>query len=243
MRDFIFGKTLDRLVPYFRRPLPHIPSSKAPTWTHAHSILAFQERKDHALEAAKHIHHPVPKIPFFAGLKMLLEKHALRPNSAYRLPQKSHTITHASNGGTIHMASPSLTHSHPVPVVFKLTPQTCSALALECSCITKDLASRIIKEYPAGISSSTNSIIETVGMKMRGKEYRVTLDIKLNKEIDGQGLQDLLGLLVSVKQELVKAKNGKGFGTVNVHGSFNNIVFEAVWTYYEVTHGIPQRCA
>lgn len=74
-------------------------------------------------------------------------------------------------------------------------------------------------------------------MFMHGQEYRATVDLKLDHTIDGKGLRDLLGLLVSVKKELVLATHGKGFGTVHVHGRLRGVGVEATWTYYQVDKG------
>ena len=141
------------------------------------------------------------------------------------------------------MASPSLTHSHAIPIAFTLSPAVCSPLAMECACLTQDLASRLLSSYPAGIPASTNSITETVSMIMHGIEYRATLDLKLSSAINGADFKILLGLLVSVKKELVKATHGQGFGTVNVKGHWHGVEVQAAWTYYTFEHGVAQRCA
>jgi len=145
-------------------------------------------------------------------------------------------------GGVLHMASPSLTNGHAIPIHFRLSPLVCTPLAHECSCMASDLASRLVMNYPNGIPASTNSVTETVGMEMNGIEYRATLDLKLDDKIDGKGLKDLAGLLFSIKKELVKAVDGKGFGTVRAIGVWENVGVEAKWTYYQVENGVARRC-
>jgi hypothetical protein len=166
-----------------------------------------------------------------------------RPLPYHRPAGPHHIRPLNSNAGTIHMFSPSLTPSHPLPLAFTLSPETCSPLALECECITHDLASRLLAAYPSGIPSSTNSISETVSMFMHGVEYRATLDLKTSAALNAQDFKDLLGLLVSVKKELVEATHGHGFGTASIRGHWHNASVEARWTYYKIEHGIARKCA
>lgn len=141
------------------------------------------------------------------------------------------------------MSSSTLTHSLPIPLSFTLTPTTCAPLAHECNCLTRDLAARLIQAYPNGVPESTNSITETVKMLMHGEEYRATMDLQLDKAIDGKNFKDLLGLLVSVKKELAHMTQGKGFGTVNIHGRWHGVGVRAVWTYYRIEGVVPRTCA
>jgi len=80
-------------------------------------------------------------------------------------------------------------------------------------------------------------------MIMHGIEYRATLDLKLDKAINGKHFKDFLGLLVSVKKELVNATHGRGFGTAHIKGNWHGVAIEASWTYYKFEHGIARRCS
>lgn len=163
------------------------------------------------------------------------------------LYQNHHRPSPLHNAGTIHMASPTLTHSQTIPIHFTLSPQTCHPLATECLCIVEDLATRLLESYPDGIPASTNSVTETVVLNTQNKSglsYRATLDLVLDDKIDGKGFKDLLGLLVSVKKELVRVAAGaRGFGTVDVNGEWMGVGVRALWTYYQVGQdGVARQC-
>jgi hypothetical protein len=158
--------------------------------------------------------------------------------------------------GTINMAS---SQNHHIPLGFTVTPETCMPLAAECQCLINDLSTLLLSGYEDGVKFKRSckspipyrTISETVKMRMFGREYRATLDLKLIAaeagvtEMSKAEFHALVGLLGKTAGSVWEAMGAekKGLGILGVEGVIEGVAIDAKWVFYEVVGGEARRCA
>jgi len=132
-----------------------------------------------------------------------------------------------------------------VPVDFVLSPQTCSALVSDLTCITTDVGDNLLKtpfsDAEAGCKP-TLTFSETTKEDFDGIEYRVTLDLHVGKVVNADSFNYLVSLVIGTANALFSETNGQGFGTVRLKGVVNGTSFETHLTYYAFVDGIARQC-
>ena len=81
-------------------------------------------------------------------------------------------------------------------------------------------------------------------MEMRGVEYRSTLAVRIEGdrlEREMEILGGLVTLLMRSAEALVVEVGREAFGSLREKGIFEDVEFEATWTFFEVENGIVPR--
>jgi hypothetical protein len=89
---------------------------------------------------------------------------------------------------------------------------------------------------------SNYTIEEAIKMSKNGRQYRATLRLRIYGEIDEGPFSGLLELLVRASESLFAETGERGLGTLTEKGRFEELEFEAWWTWYEVLDGGARRC-
>jgi hypothetical protein len=73
-------------------------------------------------------------------------------------------------------------------------------------------------------------------------EYRVTLSLTIDEDMDAGPFLGLVKLLKRTTEVLFVEIGERGFGTLMERGVFEDVGFEAFWTWYEFVDGDVRSC-
>lgn len=167
------------------------------------------------------------------------QTHGLGPYAPYQQPLQSHEENaNEVNAGKIYMRS---TAGHLIPVDFTISSTICP-LGLDTLSLAHELASWILTAHPAGTQAVNQTIQETVKLSTKDAEYRVTLSLTVGGAIEEGPFRGLMKLLLRSTEALFVETEERGFGTLMQRGSFEEVEFEAWWTWYKVVGGVGRRC-
>ena len=119
----------------------------------------------------------------------------------------------------------------------------CSALSAEFSTINRYVGQMIISSHYNCIDNLLvcREFQESVKTSIDGVEYRATLRVMVEREVDVE-FAKLVGLLVGTARELFEATGGTAFEVVSLNGDIERVRFEAQWTWYEYSYRATKSC-
>jgi hypothetical protein len=148
-----------------------------------------------------------------------------------------HDISEPSTG-TIKMLS---TATHIVPVNFELSHAVCP-IGTDTLCMIHELGIWVLASYSTNTHEANQTIQETVKLNEGKIEYRVTLSLTIDEDMDAGPFLGLVKLLKRTTEVLFVEIGERGFGTLMERGVFEDVGFEAFWTWYEFVDGDVRSC-
>lgn len=133
------------------------------------------------------------------------------------------------------------TAGHVVDIDFNLSHATCSIGAETLSMIS-ELGEWVLASHSTMIHEANQTIQETVRLDRKRKEYRATLSLAINTDMEAGPFQGLVKLVKRATEALFVEVGDQGFGAVAESGEFEGVKFEAFWTWYEYLNGDVKKC-
>ena len=118
-------------------------------------------------------------------------------------------------------------------------------LAADFGCLVMDVGQSLTSSH-RGRSSQAPPYMqfqETVAILIGDIEFRVTLDLTVDRQMNDQGFAELVGLTLGTTQRLFEVTGKKGFETLRLSGLSDGVNFEARWTWYSFINGVAGPCS
>jgi hypothetical protein len=119
----------------------------------------------------------------------------------------------------------------------------CPALSADFTYINRYVAQSLIDSHYNCLDNLLvcRQFQESAPVLISGVEYRATLNLRIEREVDVE-FPKLIGLLVGTVRELSDATGGTAFEMVSLNGKIEEVRFEAWWTWYEYSNGAAKGC-
>ena len=128
-----------------------------------------------------------------------------------------------------------------VPINFELSHAVCP-IGTDTLCMIHELGTWVFASYSKDIREANQTIQETVKLNKGKTEYGATLSLTIDGDMEAGPFLGLVKLLKRTTEVLFVEIGEKGFGTLIERGEFEDVNFEAFWTWYEFVDGDVRRC-
>ena len=105
-----------------------------------------------------------------------------------------------------------------------------------------ELGACILVSHATSMIEANETVQETVKLDGKRTEYRATLSFTMSEDMEAGPFLGLVKLLKRTTEVLFVEIGDRGFGTLVESGVFENVEFEAFWTWYEFLDGVARRC-
>lgn len=127
-----------------------------------------------------------------------------------------------------------------LPISFMLSHAICP-LDISTLLMAHELASWVLASHPSNLDANA-TIHETVKAAVKGKEYRATLGLTVDGEIEEGPFSELVRLLLRATEALFVETGELGMGTLVERGALEGVGFVAGWTWFEIREGVGKAC-
>ena len=135
-------------------------------------------------------------------------------------------------------------HSPVVSIPFDFSG-VCSELSNDFTDLAADAGHHLIlshQETPA-YWPPFESFQETIQIYIRNVEYRMTIDLLVDRKIETEEFQELVGLIIATVKKLFEANEYSLFQSINLSGFYKSATFRSWWTWYSFINGVAKACS